>query len=106
MAGVDLTEQGDQIATLLMDQARDRTGPQGIEFADILIAQMDAAGVRVNSNPHRFGQLAVLSAADFPSVLIEVGFLSNAQDRAALVNTQGRANIVAAIAAAVNQFAR
>jgi N-acetylmuramoyl-L-alanine amidase len=106
MAGVDLTEQGDQIATLLMDLARDQTGPQGIKFSDLLIAQMEIAGVRINSNPRRFGQLAVLSAADFPSVLVEVGFLSNAQDRAALTNAQSRAKLVAAITAAVNQFAR
>ncbi|RBW44788.1 N-acetylmuramoyl-L-alanine amidase [Loktanella sp. D2R18] len=106
LAGVDLDAQGDQIATLLMDLARDRTGPEGVEFADMLIAQIENAGVRVNTNPHRFGQLAVLSAADFPSVLIEVGFLSNAQDRAALEDAESRADIVEAIAAAVNQFAR
>ncbi len=106
LAGVDLDAQGDQIATLLMDLARDRTGPEGGEFADMLIAQMKNAGVRVNTNPRRFGQLAVLSAADFPSVLIEVGFLSNAEDRAALEDAESRADIVAAIAAAVNQFTR
>ncbi|MCG3267487.1 N-acetylmuramoyl-L-alanine amidase [Yoonia sp. I 8.24] len=106
LAGVDLDAQGDQIATLLMDLARDQTGPQGGEFADMLITQMENAGVRVNTNPRRFGQLAVLSAADFPSVLVEVGFLSNAQDRAALEDPESRATIVAAIAAAVNQFAR
>ncbi|SFR37132.1 N-acetylmuramoyl-L-alanine amidase [Yoonia tamlensis] len=106
LAGVDLAQQGDSIAALLMDLARDRTGPQGHAFAEILIAQMQAAGVRVNSSAHRSGQLAVLSAADFPSVLVEVGFLSNAQDRADLIAPQSRARIVTAIVAAVNQFAR
>jgi N-acetylmuramoyl-L-alanine amidase len=106
LAGVDLETQGDQVAHLLMDLARDHTGPQGRAFADALIAEMEIAGVRVNTNPHRFGQLAVLSAADFPSVLVEVGFLSNAQDRAALADADSRSNIVTAISAAVNQFAR
>ena len=106
LGGVDLTAQGDLVAALLMDLARDRTGPLGVKFADILVAQMKAAGVHVNSNPRRFGQLAVLSAADFPSVLVEVGFLSNAQDRAAITDRAGRAEIATAIVAAVNEFKR
>lgn len=104
LAGVDLTAQGDRIATVLMDLARARTGPKARQFANELIDQMQQAGVRVNNRPHREGQLAVLTAADFPGILLEVGFLSNAQDLAVLTDEQGRARLVAAIVGAVRTF--
>lgn len=104
LAGVDLTTQTDRVATVLMGLARAETGPEGRRFADILVKNMQAANVRVNNQPRREGQLAVLSAADFPSVLVEVGFLSNAQDRRDLTDSSGRARLVAAIVAAVATF--
>ena len=104
LAGVDLATQTDRVATVLMGLARSETGPEGRRFADILVKNMQAARVRVNNQPRREGQLAVLSAADFPSVLVEVGFLSNAQDRRDLTDTAGRARLVATIVAAVATF--
>jgi len=47
----------------------------------------------------------VLNAADFPSVLIEVGFLSSAADRATLSDPQGRAPLVSGIVAALQRWA-
>ncbi|MEL6840918.1 MAG: N-acetylmuramoyl-L-alanine amidase [Pseudomonadota bacterium] len=101
LAGVDLRAQGDRVATALMDMARAETGPAGAQFADNLVAAMRDEGVYLNSRPRREGRFAVLSAADFPSVLLEAGFLSNAQDRAMLASGEGRARIARAIAAAV-----
>ncbi|WP_342075964.1 N-acetylmuramoyl-L-alanine amidase [Yoonia sp. SS1-5] len=95
--GLDLRGQGDGVATVLMDLARQQTGPAGQELAATLVAAMERQGVRLNARPLREGQLAVLSAADFPSLLIEAGFLSNAQDRAQLVSAQSRAPLVAAL---------
>ncbi len=43
--------------------------------------------------PRREAELAVLIAADFPSVLLEVGFLSNDADRERLTTPQGCAPI-------------
>ncbi|WP_341365801.1 N-acetylmuramoyl-L-alanine amidase [Yoonia sp. BS5-3] len=106
LSGVDLDAQGDRVATALMDLARAETGPAGQRFADMLVRAMTSEGVRMNSRPRREGAFAVLSAADFPSVLIEVGFLSSAQDRAVLTSAEGRARIARAIAAAVIAHAR
>jgi N-acetylmuramoyl-L-alanine amidase len=60
----------------------------------------------MNTRPRREGQFAVLTAADFPSVLIEAGFLSNADDRAVLATAGGRAQITQAIADTVALMAR
>ncbi|PUB19121.1 N-acetylmuramoyl-L-alanine amidase [Yoonia sediminilitoris] len=102
LSGIDLRGQGDRVATVLMDLARQETAPQSRAFADLLVQQMQGRGVRLNARPRREGQLAVLAAADFQSVLIEAGFLSNAADRARLRTPQGRAPLVAAIVAAVS----
>ncbi len=104
LRGVDLDGHSDQVAGVLMDLARQTTGPEGREFADLLVMQMRAAGVRLNSRPRREAQLAVLAAADFPSVLIEAGFLSNANDRARLLDPAKRALVVEAIVAAVRAW--
>ncbi len=111
LAGVDLSAQDDTVATVLMDLARLETAPQSQHLADALVAGLRDAGASLNGTPRREAGLAVLTAADFPSVLIEVGFLSNDADRAALLTPQGRAPVVAGILAglqnwAVNEAAR
>ncbi len=105
LAGVDLTGQDDRVATVLMDMARAETAPAGDRFADALVAALRETGARTNSRPRREGRLAVLNAADFPSVLVEAGFLSNADDRAALASPDGRARIVAALVQAIQNWA-
>jgi N-acetylmuramoyl-L-alanine amidase len=106
LAGVNLDAAEDRVATALMDLARAQTGPQGRRFADALVAAMGRTGVRLNTKPRREGQFAVLTAADFPSVLIEAGFLSNPQDRAILATAEGRAQIARAIVETVSLLAR
>ncbi len=106
LAGVDLNATGDRVATALMDLARAETGPAGRRFADALVRSMQAQGVRLNSQPRREGQFAVLTAADFPSVLIEAGFLSNAEDRSVLATPEGRARIARAVRDTVALMAR
>ena len=46
-------------------------------------------------NPARHAGFVVLKAADIPSVLVEMGFMSNPQDEAALRRPQHRAPMVA-----------
>jgi len=105
LAGVDLSGQDDTVAMILMDMARLETGPQGARLADALVAGLRDSGARLNSRPRREGPLAVLNAADFPSVLVEVGFLSSERDRAALATPEGRAPLVAGIVLALQRWA-
>lgn len=105
LAGVDLRGQGDEIANVLQDLLRIESSAAGERFADQLVQAMRDTGAVLNSRPRRQAALAVLNAADFPSILIEVGFLSNAEDRARLTTSQGRAPIVAAVTLAVGRWA-
>ncbi len=105
VTGLDLSGHDDTIATVLMDMARVETAPKTETLADTLIRSLSNTGASVNSRPHRKAYLAVLNAADFPSVLIEVGFLSNAGDRSTLETPEGRARIVAGIVLGLQRWA-
>ncbi|MBL4812617.1 MAG: N-acetylmuramoyl-L-alanine amidase [Rhodobacteraceae bacterium] len=97
LAGVDLAGQDDLVATVLLELARLETGPAAERLADHLVTALGETGAALNTRPRRTAQLAVLSAADFPSVLVEAGFLSNDGDRARLSTPEGRAPIVAGL---------
>lgn len=104
LAGVDLSDQDDPVATALMDLARLDTAPRSARLAATLAEELSLAGARVNSHALRQAPLAVLNAADFPSVLIEVGFLSDESDRVRLSSPAGRAPVVAGIVAALSRW--
>lgn len=104
LAGLDLSGQDDTVATVLMDIARLDTGPQSLRLADHLASGLAEAGVRLNSRPRREAPLAVLTAADFASVLIEIGFLSSPQDRAVITSPEGRAQLVSGILDGVQRW--
>ncbi len=82
LAGVDLSETGDDVALVLMEMARRETTPRAAMLQDKVVQSFLSAGLAVNSRPERHGDFSVLKAADIPSVLIELGFLSSDADRA------------------------
>jgi N-acetylmuramoyl-L-alanine amidase len=80
LAGVDLTGQDDEVAGILMDLARQETRPRAERLARALIKGIRAADVPLNRKPLRRASFSVLKAADIPSVLLEVGFMSSPKD--------------------------
>jgi N-acetylmuramoyl-L-alanine amidase len=105
IAGLDLRGEGDEVATALMDLAREGTVPRSERLAGALAREIAEAGAAVNGRPLRQANLAVLAAADFPSVLLESGFLSDAADRQRLASPEGRAALVRGIVAALEAWA-
>ncbi len=61
-------------------------------------------GVRLLDNPARHAAFAVLKAADIPSVLVEMGFMSNPHDEAALCQASHRAAIASTLRRAVDGY--
>ena len=62
------------------------------------------SGIGLLSNPSRHARFMVLRAADIPSALVEMGFMSNPQDEAALRRPEHRTRVAAALARAVQAF--
>lgn len=61
--------------------------------------------VGVINNPHRHAKFRVLRAPDIPSVLIELGYLSNVEDEKSLIDPVWRGKAADSIAAAVAEYA-
>jgi len=97
LAGVDLTDQDDLVAQVLMDMARTETLPRTGRLAGALEAAMKSADLRMHRHPRQHAGFSVLKSPDIPSVLIELGFLSSARDLRRLTDPEWRARMAGAI---------
>ena len=105
LAGVDLAGNDDQVADVLMDLARQETQPRADHLALALKAAIQGKGLKMHRHPIQEAAFSVLKSADIPSVLLEVGFLSSKPDRVRLVDPKWRADLQAAILAALQSWA-
>ena len=75
--GVDLGQYGDDVASILIDFAQTKTNEQSVLFArDTLVSEVGKSTKLLN-RPWRSAGFAVLKAPDVPSVLVELGYLTN-----------------------------
>lgn len=103
IAGVDLDGESVLLTEILIDLMQRETMNYSAEFANILIPEMGRAVV-MRTNSHRFAGFRVLKAPDVPSVLVEMGYLSNAKDVETLTSPGGVRKIARAIARAVDAY--
>ena len=59
---------------------------------------------RLLQNPQRQAAFVVLKAADIPSILVEMGFMSNREDEAALRQPAHRAKVAGAMKRAIEAY--
>ena len=93
LAGVDLAGNDDEVAGVLFDLARMETAPRSGALADQLVAGLAAAGATLYDPPRLEAGFSVLKAADIPSVLLELGYLSDSGDLENLQNAEWRARV-------------
>ncbi len=105
LAGVDLSEQDDVVADVLMDMARTETEPRTARLADALVAAIKAAEIRMHRKPHQTAGFSVLKSPDIPSILLELGFLSSERDLNRLIDPDWRAKLAGAIQQALVSWA-
>jgi len=106
IAGVDLTHETPEVTNILIDLAQRESMNQSARFATSLIKELKRK-TKVLRNTHRFAGFAVLKAPDIPSVLMELGFLSNPEDERALRSRHYRARLAGAVVRAAEiYFAR
>ncbi|KMK67513.1 N-acetylmuramoyl-L-alanine amidase [Puniceibacterium sp. IMCC21224] len=97
LAGLDLSGSDDRVANVLMSLARLDNSPRSHAMARHLLAGIRNAVGRVHKHPLRQAGFSVLKAADIPSVLIELGFLSTSADLRNLRDPAWRAGMAAGI---------
>lgn len=104
IAGVDLDGEGDDVANILIDLAMRDSMNQSKYFANLLVASMGQGGIRLLPRTHRSAGFAVLKAPDMPSVLVELGYLSNAEEARQLASPSYEADLARSIRAAVDGY--
>ncbi|VTZ27038.1 N-acetylmuramoyl-L-alanine amidase [Methylocella tundrae] len=102
-AGLDRTEDASEVSDILFDLTRRETRAYSHVFAHTLLNYWKVAG-RLNKNPQRSAGFRVLKAPDVPSVLLELGYLSNEKDDIALSSPQWRDQAVSRMAEAIKAF--
>ena len=89
--------------SILFDLKRRETRTYDHIFSRGLVDSLRGA-TKLNHNPERSAGFVVLKAPEFPSVLVELGYLSNAQDAQSLASPEWRAKAAAAMVKAVDAF--
>lgn len=105
VAGVDLTAQDDQIATVLMDLARAQTVPRTDRLAQALVDGLRGSIGTLHKRPRLEAGFSVLKAPDIPSVLLELGFMSSRTDLTRLQDPVWRSQAAAGIVDALDLWA-
>jgi N-acetylmuramoyl-L-alanine amidase len=103
IAGINLTEEPTEVADILIDLARRETKTFSNRFARALVKEMKTVA-RLHKHPLKSAGFRVLKAPDVPSVLLELGYVSNKEDLQLLVSDSWRSRTVGSVAQAVELF--
>ncbi|MEZ5860897.1 MAG: N-acetylmuramoyl-L-alanine amidase, partial [Geminicoccaceae bacterium] len=90
-------------AGILIDLAQRDTNNKSIEFADVLTAELGEV-TRLLRNTRRFAGFVVLKSPDTPSVLLELGYLSNPTDAANLADPAYQKRLAEATLRAIDRY--
>lgn len=93
----------EDVSGILADLLRRETKSLSFEFAERLIGALGSR-VRLNGNAHRQARFVVLMANDIPSVLLELGYLTNPADQKELASDAWQTLAADAIAVAVADY--
>jgi N-acetylmuramoyl-L-alanine amidase len=103
IAGVDLPRDSDEVvANILIDLAQRETQNRSLIFARSIVGGMSAADLHTKSL--KSAGFRVLKAPDVPSVLLELGFLSNPDDEKRLTSDTWRGTMADKVAAAIDGY--
>ncbi|MBR0973982.1 MULTISPECIES: N-acetylmuramoyl-L-alanine amidase [Bradyrhizobium] len=103
IAGFNLAEEPTDVADILIDLTQRETRTFSSRFARLLMGEMKST-VRMHKHPLKSAGFRVLKAPDVPSVLVEIGYVSNKGDLEHLVSEGWRSRAVGSMAQAIDGF--
>jgi N-acetylmuramoyl-L-alanine amidase len=103
IAGVDLKDQPDDVAGILLDLAQRETKTYSVQFAHKLVDALKGA-TRLYKSPLKSAGFRVLRAPDVPSVLVELGYVSNRDDLQSLLSETWRNHTADSLATAIDSY--
>ncbi len=104
IGGVEVAVEDQTVADILIDLTRRETMQHSVGFARSTVEALQKR-TNVIHNPHRSAGFRVLRAADIPSVLVELGYLSNPEDEKQIKDASWRQGIVEELALAIERHA-
>ena len=104
IAGIDLSGQEKDVANILLDLATRDTMNQSKFLANTVVGTMKSSKLSVLERPHRSAGFAVLKAPDIPSILVEMGYLTNKKEVARLSSPDHRRKIASALKSSVDGY--
>lgn len=103
---IDLNDEDDIVSTLLIDMAQRDTKNMSASFAEELVDNMKSE-VKLLRSPHRFAGFRVLTGPDVPSVLIELGYITNKKEEKLLLSENYKKNLAELIVKSIdNHFTK
>ena len=103
IAGVELPSESDEVTNILIDLAQRETKNLSITFAGTLLSGLKGE-TPLRKKSHRFAGFRVLKAPDVPSVLVELGYISNPNDAKRLKSREWRKEMAVTISRAVESY--
>lgn len=103
IAGLNLVEHSKEVSDILINLAQRESMNRSSEFASFMVQEMRKS-VQLVDNTHRFAGFAVLKAPDVPSVLLEMGYLSNRTEERLLKQESYRKKLAVSTSKAVNKY--
>jgi N-acetylmuramoyl-L-alanine amidase len=103
IGGVKLGDEPTDVADILIDLVQRETRTFSNRFAHQLMGEVKGT-MRMHKHPLKSAGFKVLKAPDVPSVLVELGYVSNKDDLEHLVSESWRSKAVAAMAQAIDVF--
>ena len=103
ISGLNMVEQPKEVSDVLISLAQRETRNRSSEFARCIELEMRKS-VQLISDTHRFAGFAVLKAPDVPSVLLEMGYLSNKNEERLLKQESYRRKIATSAVKAINRY--
>lgn len=101
--GMDLSDYQPEVGNILIDFAKTYTMDQSAKYADEVVKEM-AKEVTLRPKAHRYAGFVVLKSPNIPSVLLELGYLSNKQEDKQLQKESYRKKLSQALVRAVNTY--
>lgn len=105
IGGISVASEPEEVTDILLDLTRRETQTFSIELADEVVESFDGQIGLIN-NPHRAAGFMVLRAPDIPSILLEIGFLSNAEDEQRMLDPEWRDRLVDRLVASIKAYRR
>jgi N-acetylmuramoyl-L-alanine amidase len=89
LSGLNMKDVDKDVADILLDLATRETREKSSRKADLILEALHPKVTKL-PRPHRYAGFRVLKAPDVPSVLIELGFLTNTEDERLLLSREYR----------------